>query len=410
MSCRVLWVGFVLTAIFSCAAEHTYAQDHLIPGAKFERTDYDRAVKTLFAEAFEPNVKLSTLTEWAFGGESMLGLKTQLDGYQLFLLEPQFVALEHVGQYYDSCIQQLGFPISVSMGRLCTRSNYDDIDTLTMRRVVVDISPAAANIMMSLWSEMLYRSRFSRDYTLITDGIVYTFAANIDTGKKFIAHTHSPYEGYLSEVTNSVRAIMSAMRDDDEAVTDSVISATTDGFLKVYQKLMSDDDAKDLISSHGPSLKACDFSIMDRFPSDFCWQTQLMSDGRTNLLVANKHNDTYKYELMLLDGDDIIKRVDIIPVIDHYSVFRTISASSTYGYSVLYPWEIKDINTMAQDGQVRLFGYFEDFKLIDSHFGIESAQAIILFEALLPYVLKRSFIEVEGKTHRFSIDQLFRTD
>lgn len=407
MRCRVLWVGFVLTAIFSYSAERTYAQDHLIPGVKFERTEYDRAIKTLFAEAFEPNVKLSTMTEWAFGGESILGLKTQKDGYQLFLLEPRFVALEHVGQYYDSCLEQLGFPISVSMGRLCTRSNYDDIDTLTMRRVVVDISPAAANIMMSLWSEMVYRSRFSRDNILTTDGVVYTFAANIDAGKKFIAHTHSPYEGYLSEVTKSVRAIMSAMRGDDKAVRDSVISATTGGFLQVYQELMSDDDAKDLIGSNSPSLKACDFSIMDRFPSDFCWQTQLTSDGRTNLLVANRHNDTYKYELVLLDGVDIKKRVDIIPVIDHTSIFRTELASSTYGYSVLYPWEIKDINTMAQDGKVRLFGYFEDFELIDSHFGIESAHAIILFDALLPYVLKRSFIEVEGKTHRFSIDQLF---
>jgi hypothetical protein len=407
MRCRVLWVGFVLTAIFSCAIERTYAQDHLIPGWYGKYTDYDRALERLFAEAYHEDVKLRTLVQWPYGGESILGLKELDDRYQLLFLEPEFEALEHVSNYYSSCIPQLGFPISKIMSSSCYRSNYDMIDTLTMRRRVVDIDHATANLIMSLGTEALYRSRYSRDEYVVLHGTIFTFSVHTRAGSILTGYTHSPDEGYLKDVIHAVKAIMSAMRGDDEVERDSVIAATTDGLLHVYQKLMTDDDGRDLISNQAPSLKGCDFSIMDRFPNDFCWQAQLTSDGRINLLVANKHNDTYKYELVLLDGDDVIKRVDIIPVIDHYHIMRTAGASYTYGYSALYPWEIKDVRTMAQDGKIHFFGYFEEFELVDSHFGIESAHALILFEAILPYTLNRQHIKVEGKEQWFLGDTLF---
>lgn len=396
---------FALLAILICISstpESARAQEYLTPGWKGTFTDYDRAVDKMFAEAHEKNVMVRVLVHWPFSGESVMGLRKIEEEYQLFLLEPEYVSLWHVSSYDVSCLAKLGLPFSKTINRTCSEHNYDQMDTLTMRRRTLSIDPASAYLMKNLWTEMIYRGRNVKSDRLVVDGTVYHYTADGNT-----AHVHSPRDGMPEFLTNNMHLFMKALRDKDETVRDSLLSTAIRDMHKLYKELMDDDDGVMSRTNYDPTLKGCDLKLLDNISADYCWQTQLTNDGRTNLLIANKQDDYYKYELLVVEGNEIIKQASFLPVVDHNTIFDNLSSSYTLGYSELYPWEIRDIRTSTVYKSYTIYGYFSDFKLIKSHYGVENVDAIILFEAILPTRMQRKFIEVEGKERSFAVDQLF---
>ena len=397
---------FALLAILICISstpESARAQEYLTPGWKGTFTDYDRAVDKMFAEAHEKNVMLRVLVHWPYSGESVMGLRKIEEEYQLFLLEPEYVSLSHVSSHDVSCFAKLGLPFSKTIDRTCREDNYDQIDTLTMRRRTLTIDPASAYLMRSIWTEMIYRSRYTKPEYIILHGTVYHYTADGIT-----AHVHSPHDGMPETFTDNMHLFMKSLRSDDGIIRDSLLNTAIVDMHTLYKHMMDENDGITNRLNPKSMLKGCDSTFLEIISSDYCWQTQLTSDGTTNLLIANAQDDYYKYDLLVTDGNKIISRASVLPVVDHYGVFNTMRGSYTYGYSELYPWEIRDFRTNRAYKSYNMFGYITDFKLIKSHYGIENVDAIILFDAILPSRMQGKFIEVEGKERWFAVDQLFQ--
>lgn len=402
--CSIIYIAFISLFITLPST----AQNHLIPGYWGTSDNYESALKTVFSEAYVPEVRLRVQIQSKYGTENITGVRTDSTGYHLFHILPE------KSVWYSSwvdipCRDSDGNELPERPGKTCSSLDFSSVDTIRVSNFQTAIDSSLAQKLISLWEETLIQSSYREASNAIsTGGVTYQYSAFKFGLGNIQGYSRNPEDStFTGKFTALSRLMRSTAMSEINVVSDSLINQINVKADLLMKELLNYGDTPPSRTQLNRILRGCDAKFRDMVENDYCWQAYLTDNEVPNLIIANKNTEEYIFEMVDLADISDIKKIQIIPVISiHHPSKRGEKFAGWQNY-LLEPWDIVDLMTHTQSVDWQVFGY-RNFTLENDKIHYNSDSVIIRFDGLFSNRDKREHLMVVGDHEWFSITSLFK--
>jgi hypothetical protein len=198
-------IGMLSLALIAICASSLRAQEHLIPDTDVftDPDEYKLKMRHIFAQAFDPGVKLRVLVTPSFSKEYVAGLVEKDRTVEVFVLEPSSTIWDtELIRMYESgelkpvtkagkTIKALSLEENVAYQKL-KKSTPADYRAIKAKRQARPVPPDVAGVLKEIWKEMLLNVRHPAEPEDGLDGTTYDFSAWISGRGDLSGHIWSP--------------------------------------------------------------------------------------------------------------------------------------------------------------------------------------------------------------------------
>lgn len=388
----------LIISLFIFLPEIVYAQEHLIPGnSRVYQHAYANALRTVFSDAYERDVKFSVQISSKYGTETMAGLKTDSTGNYLFHLQPE-ESIWYSSWIEVPCEESHSVESRPRTGgeRTCSRQSFSSVDTISVQKQAFKIEDSVAKILHDVWSEMILASRYNVDRIISTGGVTYNFESNVFG--PVTGHIQNPREGTLTYKLSSIsNNIIQAVQSENPSEQDSILTEMSNHAHSLMAELLKNGEEVPRSFSNFRFLSACTSELSELIEFDYCWQTNLTQSNFPDFITAKRNEDGYEFSYVSFTDDSNFKSVNFTPAVARYERDPSSSNVSIYRqyYYPLEPWEIIDIKSGTFGREHRIFGHIDDEEIV------------ISFQGILETRVTREALNIQDSSSWFPISELF---
>lgn len=379
--------------------EIALTQEHLIPGnSHVYNHSYANALRTVFSDAYERDVKFSVQISRKYGTETMAGLKSDSTGNYLFHLQPE-ESIWYSSWIEVSCEDAHSVESRPRTGgeRTCSRQSFESADTISVKKRTLKIEDSLAKILHDVWSEMILASRYYVDRRISTGGVTYNFESKVFG--PVTGHIQNPNEGTLpyklSRIsTNMIRAV----RSKNPSEQYSILTEMNDQAHTLMTELLANGEQVPRSYTNFRFLSACTSELSEQIEFDYCWQTRLTQNNFPDFITAKYNGDEYEFSYFNFKNESDFKSVSFTPAVARYERDPNSSTITIYRqyYYPIEPWEIIDIMSGSYGIEHRIFGHLDE------------ENVVISFQGILEKRNTREALNIKDSSRWIPISELFK--
>ncbi|PWN06638.1 hypothetical protein DDZ15_08980 [Rhodohalobacter mucosus] len=345
-----------------------------------------------------------------YGIENMTGIRADTTGYELFHIRPE-ESIWYGSWVEDQCKDSEGNDLPENSGRTCRTQDFSSVDTIRTKSYQTAIDSTLAQKLISLWEEMLVRSSYKQvSNTMSTGGVTLQYSAFKFGYGQMIGYSRNPDQyTYTGELANISFLMLQAARTESAIDTDSLINQIDYRADSLLGELLDYGNKAPERARNNTVLKGCVDEYRNMTNSIYCWQGYLNNDEKPYLIVANKRDEEFVFEILEISDSAVTNRVHILPVISINSPYKWDDKFSGWQNYLLEPWDIFDLMTNTKNNELQVFGYRE-FSLENENIFYQPNSVIIRFDGLLSGRDKRERLDINGDHEWFKITSLFKDD